>query len=286
MTTDIRAFQIFYNDKTRASLDPAFDPLDNSSNERPDWYEYWPIRKYLKGNKLDNSSYYGFFSPLFFAKTDLTGAQVRDFARASPPADVVTFSPFPCHGACFLNVFEHGEFFHRGLAEVASLFFREVDPKVSLEAVVTHSRNTVFSNFFVARRPFWEVWVAVFDRMFEMAETPGSPLQAQLNRSVEYVKETGERSLTHMKIFVMERAVSFLLASRAFSVRNFPPFQLPLSAPFIGHLADVVALDALKIAFSQTGDPHFIQLFKQVRDKAIARAWMTDPREKPAKMPA
>jgi len=156
MTTAIRAFQIFYNEKTRASLDPGFEALDNSSNERPDWYEYWPIRKYLKSNKLEDSAYYGFFSPLFFEKTRLTGAQVKGFALASEPADVVTFSPLPCHGACFLNVFEHGDFFHNGLYEAASLFFREVDPKVSLEALVTHSRNTVFSNFFVAKRPFWE----------------------------------------------------------------------------------------------------------------------------------
>ena len=217
--------------------------------------------------------------PLPFTKTRLRGAQVKDFIRGCEDADVVTFSPVPCHGACFINVFEQGDYFHRGLAGVAGRFFERVDPDVKLDALVTHSRNTVFSNFFFARRRFWKSWASVLERLFDLAETPGSPLHAALNAPLEYLKTDGERSVTHMKIFVMERAASFLLAtSRDLRVRNFPPFQIPLSVPFNGHLQDVVALDALKIAFSDTGDPHYLRLFKQLRDRAVAAAWPTEAR--------
>ena len=119
MAGKVRAFQIFYNDRTRASLDPDFEPLDNSKNERPDWYEYWPIRTFLSENRLNDSTYYGFLSPLFFQKTGLTGKKVMDFLRQPGDADIVTFSPFPCHAAVFVNVFEQGEFFHQGLYDVA-----------------------------------------------------------------------------------------------------------------------------------------------------------------------
>ena len=50
MASRVHAFQIFYNDATRAAVDPAFQPLDNSANERPDWYEYWPIRRFFHDN--------------------------------------------------------------------------------------------------------------------------------------------------------------------------------------------------------------------------------------------
>jgi len=274
MSAEIRAFQIFYNDQTRASLDVDFEPLDNSRSERPDWYEYWPIRNYLSRNQLEESAFYGFLSPRFFDKTRLSGAVVKDFLKSCGDADVVTFSPVPCHGACFVNVFEHGDFFHRGLANIAGRFFEKVNPAVKLEALVTHSRNTVFSNFFFARRDFWKSWMGVLDRLFELAETPGSELHSSLNAPLEYVKTNGERSFTHMKIFLMERAVSFLLATLGhLRVKNFPPFQMPLTSPFDGHLQDVVVLDALKIAFSETGDPHFLRLFWHLRDKAIAAAW-------------
>jgi len=33
-----------------------------------------------------------------------------DFLRQAGDADIVTFSPFPCHAAVFVNVFEQGEF--------------------------------------------------------------------------------------------------------------------------------------------------------------------------------
>ena len=61
MPTEIRAFQIFYDDETRAALDGRFEPLDNSAGERPDWYEYWPIRNYLRANELRDGVFYGFF---------------------------------------------------------------------------------------------------------------------------------------------------------------------------------------------------------------------------------
>ena len=32
---------------SRQELDPGFEVLDNLANERPDWYEYWPMRRFL-----------------------------------------------------------------------------------------------------------------------------------------------------------------------------------------------------------------------------------------------
>jgi hypothetical protein len=269
----IRAFQIFYDAATRAALDPAFEPLDNSANERPDWYEYWPIRNFLRANALDESTHYGFLSPLFRQKTALSGRQVIDFARQAGDAEVVTFSPHPCHGACFYNVIEQGNNCFPGFLEVATSFFRELDPALRLETVVNDSRNTVYSNYFLATPRFWGAWNHIFSRLFELAETRGSALHEALNRPVTYAKDDGAVKPAQMKIMLMERAVSLLLASRAFKVKNYPPFALPLSAPFAGRLPELVALDALKIAYAETGDQQFLQQFAERRDKLVALAW-------------
>jgi hypothetical protein len=42
----LHIFQIL-NHYTSQELDPDFEVLDNSANQRLDWYEYWPIRKFL-----------------------------------------------------------------------------------------------------------------------------------------------------------------------------------------------------------------------------------------------
>jgi hypothetical protein len=270
-------FQIYYEAAGRDSLDPDFGPLDNSANERPDWYEYWPIRRYLLAHRLEASSRYGFLSPLFLSKTQLSGRQVKDFLAQSGEADVVTFSPHPCHGAVFYNVFEQGNNCFPGFLEVATRFLREVDPGIRLEQVVNDSRNTVYSNYFVARPAFWEAWSAVCDRLFAHAENPSSPLYEGLNRAMHYAKTDGTEKPAQMKIFVMERIAPLLLATRRFTVRNYPPFAMPLSAPFVGHLPELVALDALKIAYAQTRDAHFLRQFTERRDRLAALVWSGRP---------
>jgi hypothetical protein len=269
----IRAFQIFYNAATRAALDPAFEPLDNSANERPDWYEYWPIRNFLRANALDESTHYGFLSPLFRQKTALSGRQVMEFARQAGDAEVITFSPHPCHGACFYNVIEQGANCFPGFLEVATSFFRELDPALRLETVVNDSRNTVYSNYFLATPRFWSAWDRIFSRLFDLAETPGSPLREALNRPVVYAKDDGDAKPAQMKIMLMERVVSLLLASRAFKIKNYPPFSMPLSAPFVGRLPELIALDALKIAYAESGDQQLLRQFAERRDKLVALAW-------------
>ena len=270
MPRRIHAFQIFYNDATKASLDPDFEPLDNSANERPDWYEYWPMRDYFLENALDESAYYGFFSPLFFRKTQLSAKQVMAFASQAGEADAITFSPHPCHSACFYNVFEQGANCFPGFLDVATKFLRDLDPAIRLDALVNDSRNTVYSNYLLAKPRFWSLWNRAFNRLFELAETAGSPLHEALTRPVEYAKDDGEAKPAQMKIMVMERVVSLMLASGAFKTKNYPPFAMPLSAPFAGRLADLVALDALKIAYAETGDRQFLRLFEEQRNKLLA----------------
>src|SRR5580658_8106459 len=120
-------YQILNHYTPREDLDPGFKVLDNSSNERPDWYEYWPIRNFLTHEPLDEGDFYGFLSPKFRLKTNLTAAQVEDFlARADPRTDVCLFSPSIHNAAYFLNVFEHGESEHPGLKAVAMRFFERI----------------------------------------------------------------------------------------------------------------------------------------------------------------
>jgi hypothetical protein len=56
----INVFQIFYDDRSRRSLDGGFIPLDNTRNERPDWFEFWVIRDFLRNNRLDANAWLAF----------------------------------------------------------------------------------------------------------------------------------------------------------------------------------------------------------------------------------
>lgn len=73
----IYIYQIYYNEQTRAQLDPGFIPLDNTDNLYPEWYEFWVIKNFLEQNDLADESFYGFLSPKFGTKTGLAAEQLK-----------------------------------------------------------------------------------------------------------------------------------------------------------------------------------------------------------------
>lgn len=183
----VHSYQILNHYTPRQDLDPGFGVLDNSTNERPDWYEYWPIRKFLLNETLDEGAFYGFLSPKFKLKTNLSAADVVRFIESAEAAtDVALFSPSIHNSAFYLNVFEHGDAEHPGLLRVAQEFFARLGSAQPLQALVSDSRNTVHSNYFIAKPRFWRAWLKVTEQLFAIAETAGDPLGIQLCTPTQY----------------------------------------------------------------------------------------------------
>lgn len=256
-------FQIYYSDLTRAEVDPGFIPLDNVANERPDWREYWPIRKFLIGNALDPGVHYGFFSPKFRAKTQLDSASVHDFVQHSgADADVISFSPFFEEMALPLNIIEQAIQHHPDSADTFSQCASLIAPEFRMDQSVMSSRNTIFCNFFVAKAEFWGEWFRQCERIFEIAERADTPLAAGLNRVVTYGAWTAPA-----KVFVIERVASLLLYSQGrwkVTAADLP--QTPTSPN-----PELMVLDALKIACAETGRQGYLNVYRQLRERIAAR---------------
>jgi hypothetical protein len=262
----VHIFQILNHYTTRQELDPGFDVLDNSTNERPDWYEYWPIRRFLLNEPLDENTFYGFLSPKFKLKTNLTAADAREFIEASDAAtDVVLFSPSIHNSAFYLNVFEHGDAEHPGLMSVANAFFARIGGARPMEDLVSDSRNTVHSNYFIARPRFWRAWLAITEQLFAIAETPGDSLGARLCAPTHY---RGRRDV-QMKIFLMERVATWMLITN-------PGFRARARDPFVARsrvykLPVAIICDALKIAYATQGRRQYRDVFLLLR--RFAKFW-------------
>ncbi len=257
----VHVYQILNHYTPRRDLDPGFGVLDNSANERPDWFEYWPIRKFLLSEPLDEDAFYGFLSPKFRLKTNLTAALVSEFiGRIDESIDVFLFSPSIHNSAYFLNVFEHGEAEHPGLSLTAAKFFERIDPAVNFDALVSDSRNTVHSNYFIAKPRFWRAWLEINERMFAIAETPDDPLGKELRAPTSY---RGQRNV-QMKIFIMERVATWLLTrDRNFVARARDPFA---AHSRIYKLPVAIVCDALKIAYATQGRGQYKDVFLLVRN--------------------
>lgn len=239
------------------ALDAGFLVLDNRSNERPDWYEYWPIRRYLLSEALDESAFYGFLSPKFRMKTNLDAEAVyRILERAEGAVDVVLFSPSIHNTAHHWNVFDHGEAEHPGLKAVAAELFARIGRPTDLDELVSDSRNTVNSNFFVAKPRFWRAWLEVNEAMYAIAEDPADRLGERLREPVPY---RGRRDV-QMKIFVMERIATWILGrGDGFIAQARDPFA---SGARIYKMPVAVVCDALKIAYASEGRDQYRQVFR------------------------
>ena len=253
-------YQILNHYTSRQDLDPGFKVLDNSTNERPDWFEYWPIRRFLLNEALDEDAFYGFLSPKFKLKTSLNADVVRESVLAAGSAtDVILLSPSIHNSAYYLNVFEHGDAEHPGLKNVAGRLFERLDMPSDLDSLVSDSRNTVHSNYFIAKPRFWRAWLAVNEKMFAIAETPSDALGEALRTPTRY----RGGSNVQMKIFIMERIATWLLTrDRSFAAQVRDPF---VARARIYKLPVAVVCDALKIAYATQGRAQYKDVFLLVR---------------------
>ena len=266
----IHLYQIAYSPESRASIQPGFAVLDNMGNERPDWFEYWPIRRFLLTETLDDEAYYGFFSPRFSAKTGLSAEQVRDFVRRNVSAgDVFIFSPQPDMGSFFLNVFEQAEAFDHGMVATYQAVTSMMGLQVPVQDLIMDSRQIAFSNYFVAKPSFWRMWLAINEFIFTAAEDANHPLSKELCAPTNYTNPPLYNDPVHRKVFLQERTASFILStdSRWKGVR-YDAFKMAKSmsalAPY--ELESVIS-DALKIAYRETRDDEYIAAYFKLRGK-------------------
>jgi hypothetical protein len=264
----VHLYQLAYSQETLARIEPGYRVLDNLENSRPDWYEYWAIRRFLLNETLEDDAFYGFFSPKFGSKTGLSHAQVTEFVqRFSPNADVLLFSPQPDMGAFFMNVFEQGETFDPGLIDAFSAFLDTIGRSTLLRQMVMDSRQVVFSNYFVARPAFWREWLSVNEALFALCEGAETPLQRELTKPTTYP------GAAQRKVFLAERVASFLLSTQPqWRTKAYDPFAFGWSATrFSEHPTEAFISDALKIAFREQGFPEYMVAFARVRDNFTSR---------------
>jgi hypothetical protein len=258
----VHIFQIFYSEDTRKMLDPGYIPFDNLSNERPDWREYWPIRRFLKNTELREGDFYGFFSPKFREQTGLSAEEVKQFIESD--YDVISFLYVFDQSCGFVNVFEQGEPHHKGLFSLTQRFLDEIGYGAQLDNLVMDSRHTIFSNYFVAKPAFWREWFHLSEKLFHIAEQ-GAPgrLKDELNASARH----GSLQVP-AKVFIMERIASLMLAtSPHWRIKPYNPFILPPSIAVISSfMLELIILDSLKIAYNTVRHPQYASAFAQVRE--------------------
>ena len=259
--------QIHYDAASKQMLDPGFMPLEIPGNPRSDWREYWAIRNYFLENSLNADEYYGFLSPLFKQKTNLSAQQVEQYMDNHPGADVYTFSPTFEYSACYLNVFEQGNKCHPGMINVAQDFLDSIDLQVDFTTLINDFRSCVYCNYIIAKPVFWEKWFAITERMFEIAENQDGPLSVSLNEITDYGK-----SEVQMKVFIIERIASLVMALIPdLTVGHYDLNAMPwANVLYYPCRHEMTVLNALKIAYRESQDAAYLTQFYRLRQEVLS----------------
>lgn len=265
MNESIKIYQIYYDEQSKKLLDVNFHHLDNLTNERPDWREYWPIRKYLLNNRLDENSFYGFFSPKFNQKVGLNSTNVFDFIQKnkSQNIDVFIFSPYFDQNAFHQNIFLQAIPPHKEIEDLFDCFFKINKINFDWKGAISDSTNTVFCNFFVAKPNFWIKWLFICEYIYSEAENSNSILFKLLNSSTSHRSTTNLNNDAQLKVFLIERMATYLLLiNQTLKTKAYPAFDLPKTNAFFKNQRSALAqMDALKIAYKQTGNNEYLDLF-------------------------
>ena len=208
----VQIYQIFYDQRTKESLDPGFIPFDNCNPDESEWYEFLPILNFLNSNELENNVWYGFLSPKFVDKVGATSSDIKEIIHQSDGrANVILLSPEWDQVAYFKNIFEQGEFCHPGLLKLSQKFIDSISMNLNLCDQMMDSSNTVFSNYVVAKKEYWDKWKNIAQKFYEFTSSHS-----------EYSHRLQSKSYNKypIKVFIQERLASVILNCFPFSIIN------------------------------------------------------------------
>ena len=264
--TKIFVYQIFYDEESKRNLNFGFIPLDNTDNERPDWYEFWVIRNFLKNNELQENAWYGFLSPKFVEKIGLQPLTVLYWLEMHDACnDVALFSPGWDQLAYFLNPFEQGEMWHPGLTELSQRCFENIGLKIDLNSLVTYSKTSVFSNYIIARPNFWNRWLSIADRFYDLVE---GNIMPELKQTTSYGLKSTQAPI---KAFIQERISSIILAQGQFKVtlpdrsQNAPIYTVLFKNDSATRRM-LQACDLLKEKYCLTNNDDYLKMYYKIRN--------------------
>lgn len=261
----VNLYHVAYSEETLAGRPDGFQVLDNLANQRPDWYELWPIRNFLMANVLDENAYYGFFSPKFQRKTELSADQVRGFlATDNFDSDAYLFCAQPDVGMFFRNIYVGGGLVYPGNLEATQAFVSAIGQPANLSTLVMDSSTTIFSNYVVARPAYWRIWLEISDQLFAIGEHTGNGvLTTVLNTPTTY------RGGVQRKVFVAEGVASLICTTFGIKVKAYDPFAIPWFSVFRNYRPQAIAADALKTAYRATGRITYLQEFTRLTDEVF-----------------
>lgn len=244
-----KIFQICFEPRQLELVQSPLTPFDNTSNERPELREYHSFFKALEQGVTEiveengvahDLDAWGFLGPRWEAKLRYSAEDIVKEIEGNKTADVWVFNHARTVNALTYNVWEQGEYFHKGIRLVArtALEIAGYD-STPLHAFMTEA-NTGYCSYFVARKSFWNEYLYFLIKIKEALEKLPEDVKNIYESSANYSRDAS----LNMFPFIIERMFStFLILNHDKFKVHSKPYDYSVYKSEVGDFVEV--LDAL-----------------------------------------
>ena len=269
MSINTKILQLYFKSEQRVFLDPDFFPYDNTENSRPELREWYIWDKEYARLCADDLDYWGFVSWKFKEKTNLTGKDVHDYINANPGYDVYLFNPCIVNEAVFTNSWEQGDMHHPNISSIGDTFLKKLGYEdYAVKEVLLDRNRTVFANYVVGNRVFWDKFMAFSRRLFTEADKDQEFKHQVFGEGLSNYAH--DKSLPNFT-FLIERLIPTFLELEDMKVMPYRYTAETLPKKYIPYIDEIAALSDLKVLVNKFDSDELYNVWSFYRYQFIER---------------
>lgn len=267
MSINMKIFQLYYKPEQEIQLDPAFVPVNNVENPRPELREWYIWDRDYKKCCDEGLDLWGWVSWKFREKTNLTGKQVIDHIKSNLGYDVYLFNPCIANEALFANSWEQGDIHHPNISEIGNTFIKKLGYEdIDVRELLLDRNCTVFANYVVGNRKFWDGFMEFSRRLFTEAE-----------KDLEFKHQVfgeGLSNYAHDKslpnfTFLIERLIPTYIDLNDLKSCPYTHTQQTAAAKYQKNIGDILSLSDLKMQVNKYQSDELYRIWNYHRLKCL-----------------
>jgi hypothetical protein len=239
-----KIFQICFEPRQIELIQSPLTAFDNTANEKPELREYHSFVKATENGSTDGLDAWGFLGPRWEAKLKYSADEIKRAIDENLENDVWIFNHARAVNSLTYNVWEQGEFFHKGLRKVAEEVLTVAGFDNSVINAFMTEHNTCYCSYFVARKEFWKDYIDFLSRIIVATDALPEDVKEIYNNSANYARD----NTLNMFPFLVERLFSTFLVLRHSKYKVYAkPYDYSVYESQVGEFTRVLhSLNVLK----------------------------------------
>jgi hypothetical protein len=267
MSQNIKVFQIYYKPELVVHLDPVFEPLDNTENPSPELREWDVWNREHEARMASDRDYWGYVSWKFKEKTGLTGEQVINFILSNPGQDVYLLNPCIVNEAVFANSWEQGDMYHPNISAIGNSFLTKIGyDDVDVKNMLLDRNTTVFANYIVGSRAFWEKFMEFTRKLFTEAD---KDLEFKHHVFGEGLSQYAHDKTLPNFTFLIERLIPTYIELEQIKSIGYKHTPDTLPMKYKGIIDEIMVLSDLKVAINRYNSDELYNIWDYYRQKLL-----------------